>query len=108
LTLEDGTDNLSRNVGNKLPIYAALTSHKSEDFRCKFILNEHKQLTTNGQPYIGYEMRLLPHHHQTIKITYVNNICSDHRGYEKLIRNYRQKMWKEKITLEGHTDTDLT
>ena len=30
LTLQDWTDRLSRNVGKKTPIYAALTSHKSK------------------------------------------------------------------------------
>jgi hypothetical protein len=30
-TLEYGADRLSRNVGEQLPTYAALTAHKSED-----------------------------------------------------------------------------
>jgi hypothetical protein len=30
LTLEDGTDRLSQDVGNKLPIYVALTFQNSE------------------------------------------------------------------------------
>ena len=32
LTLEDGTETLSRNVRNKLPIYAVYNPRKSEDF----------------------------------------------------------------------------
>jgi hypothetical protein len=33
LTFKDGTHSLSRNLGNQLPIYAAFTSHKSEDIQ---------------------------------------------------------------------------
>jgi hypothetical protein len=39
---------------------------------------------------------------------YKNKICSGHRGYDKLIRDYSQKIGKEKKSLEDNINTDLT
>jgi hypothetical protein len=47
LTPEDGTNTLSRNVGNKLPIKTVQTSEKSEDLN--FNVEEAQSLALNGK-----------------------------------------------------------
>lgn len=70
--------------------HAELTFRKSEHFRCNFF--KRTQTADNEWPAVfGVRDAAITTHHQTIQITYVNEIRSGQQGYEKLIRNYSKK-----------------